>query len=373
MDIREYTPVIARHEVPKQSSSYHVTGWIASLRRSQRQTSVIARHEVPKQSSSYHVTGWIASLKRSQRQIAIIFLLSICNIALANAPLRYDGVLLPQNMIPIPIPDKAYKMQAHRKVGEVVQKGDLIVEWSSPDLLHQQFQAKQETLDCEEMLNQLQHWESSDSMLKAKQDLEEAKLLLSEAKERLSQTHRLYEAGIVSKDEMKTDERHVRQATRNFYQSKMQFDQTKQKNQPANLRLAKMKLATAKERFDLLSDQIKALKFRAPMRGVLIEPLENPSEYYAMIIDPSCWQVSLYVNEWDASVLKVDQKAKISLPTWADQALEGHIQRIHMVPKDLKDRQQPPRYEVKIAIDTPLEAPQSPIRIGMSANVICQS
>lgn len=291
---------------------------------------------------------------------------------MARSPLQYDGILAPLHSVPIKQPENAYIHKEYFKMGDHIKKGEQVVEWISPELLNQFYQANREYIDTEEMLHRLKAWEKSGAMMQAKRDLIQAQHLVDEAKHRHGQTKRLYEAGIVSKEELNIDHRSYEQAVKNLEQAQYDMSQAKRKGAKLEVGLAQMKYNVAKERYTLLKKQVEALKFNSPIDGVLIPSSESDETEYGVLISPLQWKVLVKVNEWDAVMLQNDQIAEIKITALDNRMLKGKIDKISIQPIDGFDKNTIPRYEVTISINSELNDLADSLRLGMTALVSCQ-
>ena len=286
--------------------------------------------------------------------------------------LRYDGVLVPAKIININTPSHSYLIESYRQIGERVKKNELIARWASPELLNQHYQAKREFIEAKERLHALKNWAKSDEIARAKREVQQYSLQAIEAKNRFKQTERLFEAGIVSKEEVNIDKRSYQQILANKEQAVRTLTLAHEKGSNLQIELAKMKLAASKERLDYLNEEVKRLEYRSPIEGVLIAPDHKSNESYAQILDPTKWNISIQVNEWDAAILKPNQEVSISFSSWPQYAAKGHIQTIQIDPIERGDKSQLSRYQVMIHIDSPLDNVNDKLRMGMSVMVNCE-
>lgn len=289
----------------------------------------------------------------------------------APPSLRYDGILFSANTVDIKVPEHAELKAQYIAMGEVVKKGQVLLEWTSPDLLNQFYQAKKDYIECEETLHKLKNWNSSSQMINAKRDILQTEQLLNESKYRLSQTKKLFEAGVISKEEYTIDKRNTLQAAKSHEQAKEILNQVLKKGEQSQLSLAKLKFKVAKQQYNHIKKQVEQLKVISPFNAILVPSLDLDETVFGTLIDPSHWKVVIKVNEWDAITLKEGQNADVVIPALNNQIRKGKIDKINIQPVEGADSKSLARYEVSILILDDLKEIEKSIRLRMSATVSC--
>jgi multidrug resistance efflux pump len=156
------------------------------------------------------------------------------------------------------------------------------------------------------------------------------------------------------------------------YTLAVQIAQQKIVTDQANLTMAESNLNTAKKNFSLIQLQLDQATIIAPFDGIIAQVYpqagdilpapsqsQNPVIY---MIDPATMQLNIYVNELDMPLVKIKQKAKVSINAFPDAKIDGIVTAISPVPTTLGGVIY---YSVTISFSVPSGVD---VRIGMNGS-----
>lgn len=305
---------------------------------------------------------------------------------LASQKLQYDGTVIPCNVVEIVSPGKTSLKAKHFNFGDHVEKDQLLFELTSLDLETRLNQAKIELFENEQALEKLKYWQTSREMQEALYNVNKLKQESFHAKQHFEQTKKLFEAGIVSKEEYFSDKRTNEDKQHQFEESKKFLSDVKKRGEKRFLKLAQLKATTAKQQVELLNAKVAMLSMRAPIEGIILPAQrqgENKdswraslnqisfqeSQTMALIAENKSFYVRLKVDEFDVVHLAKNMQARITFAALGKETVQGKIQEINVEPPMANDTHQIGSFNINLLLeDIPLTL-KDKLLIGMSAIV----
>lgn len=301
--------------------------------------------------------------------------------------LQYDGTLVPGNVAQILSPGNVTVNAKFFNFGDHVQENQILFELTSSELLEKLSQVKMEVMEQTQALNRLKNWLRSSEVLRAENNMNRAQQQSSYARSRFEQTRKLYEKGIVSKEEYLNDRRFYEESQQNFMNAKLYNKEVKQKGSKEALKVAEMKLLQTKDQLEILSKKIQGLSVKSPLAGIVLPPLSTDGkdswglsnhqkafqggQVLALIADIEKLYVLIKVDEFDIIHLNKGMDAQIRLLAFGNIALKGKVQEINVQSNNMKENQTA-RFDVKIQIDSVPETIKGKLMLGMSATTKLQ-
>ncbi len=300
--------------------------------------------------------------------------------------IHYNGNLFASNIIEVQTPVNATLMKSHVNFGDRVKKGQLLFEFSSPELQTQLSEAKMCTLESLDALLKLQEWSKSYEMMQALANLDKAQHELERTKNRFKQTEKLYQKGIIAKEECLLDERFYKDSELQYQNAKRQLAQTQDKASQTALKIAQLKWQQAEAKEAIMEQKLSMLTVHSPIAGTVLAPQKTPnskqitglyphrafqsSEVIAWVADFSSLCISVKVDELDIVRLQKGQAATITFGAFPKHSIPGSILEISsQTHSGTKDERQAMTYEVKVALTNIPDAIQDKLLMGMSAKV----
>ncbi len=302
-----------------------------------------------------------------------------------NKPMQYAGVLVPGEVVEIDSPAHASIAAKYVSFGDQVKKDDVLFELSSPDLQVRLNEEKMRLFEYQQHLEKLQRWDSSSEVLQAQYSLSRAEDEFEHDKDRFEQSQKLYNAGIVSKEEFAQDERSYKHSLNHYNQSKQNLSDIKKKGGEQYIKLAKLKVSQCEAQIKLLNDKMQALTIRSPLTGIFLPPIRpdatrewaNASHRKSYQEDQSLGivaqndhiYVQIKVDEYDIINIHKDQEAKVSLLALSGKPFQGKIHEINLLTNKASQSQPSASFDVKIKLEDVDPKLKDKILLGMSAMV----
>ncbi len=327
----------------------------------------------------------------------ICFLLLLCaqshaneifvvqNKKVENKPMQYTGVLVPGDIVEINSPVHAHVVAKYVKFGDQVTKDQILFELSSPDLLLKLNDEKMKLFDYKQNLEKLQHWSSSSEVLQAQYNVNRAEDEYEHDKDRFEQTQKLYDAGIVSKEEYASDERSFKQSLNHFNQTTQHLKDIKKKGDPKYLEVATLKVAQCESQIKLLNDKIEALTIRSPITGIFLPPAKNETtkdwtnnslrksfqedQVLGMVAQNDHVYVQIKVDEYDIVNIQKGQDATVKIAAFNTKVLKGKIKDINLLTNKANQNQPTANFDVKIKLENVDSSFKEKMLLGMTASV----
>lgn len=299
--------------------------------------------------------------------------------------LRFDSLIEPIASFEITAPAKVILEKQYVPFGELVQQGSPLFDFTSEEVKSEYAQAKLEYLESKQNLEKIQHWSEHLDYLQAKDNQTRQEQQYQQAKQRYQQTVKLYDAGIVSKEECNADFRTLLESEQNYIYAKLSFIQVQKKGNQQAIELAKLQCTKAKHHYEHAKQKITQLQVSAPFSGILLPLVKNKKEYtpyttshqkqhfkegdgIALLANTEQLALKVLVDEYEIAYMKKGAQTSVVLKAFAPVTLHGVIERIQPVASQSKEGQQA-FYEVLVAIPTIPEVIRKKIFLGMSAQV----
>ncbi len=315
--------------------------------------------------------------------IVILIFFSDIDDIIAMENLKYNGTLVPGHMSEIVSPALVYMKNRHVNIGDKVRQGQILFELTSPEIQAKCLQIEMDVLEQEQQVEKLKHWENSPEMRRVRTSLQRARWQMTHAQTRFEKTKKLYQAGILSKEEFLSDERAEQESRLNFQSALQYYNEMQEKGDKQYYALAVLKLEKLKEQQAVLIQKSQGLIVTSPIAGMVLAPLRqqesldhwglsgnqkvyHESQSMAVIADVDQLSILIKVDEFDIIHLQRDQPVNIALFAFPQQPFTGKIREIHALAPS-KDTHQAASFDVKIQIDQIPEEIKPKVLLGMSA------
>jgi len=303
--------------------------------------------------------------------------------------LRFDSLIEPIVSFEITAPAKVILEKQYASFGEYVPQGSPLFDLTSEEVKSQYAQAKLEYLESQQNLEKVCHWKEHLEYLQAKDNQTRQAQQYQQSKQRYTQTLKLYEAGIVSKEECHADHRALLESEQNYIYAKLSFVQVQKKGSQQAIELAKLQCTKAKYHYEHAKRKMTQLRVIAPFSGILLPVVKNKKDYaqytasyqkqsfkegdsIALLANTEQLALKVLVDEYEIAYMKRGEQAKIILKAFAPVTLSGVIESVQPVASQSKENQQA-YYEVLVSISEIPPAMRKKILLGMSAQVAFSS
>jgi len=271
--------------------------------------------------------------------------------------------------------------------GNRVEKGQLLLTINTGQLEIQIRQAYAELLKAQSAVKQMSDWENSDEVVRARRALANAEMSLSNNKSRLTETRRLFERGIVARQEVEEFEERINSQELELAAAKSELQAARDKGQGENRQIAELELANISARTKTLQALFRQHEVYAPFAGVLLRPkraaFEDSENDAPLQVGQTVRQgMSLFelsdtdrigavtrVEEADLYQLEEKMPVEIMGDGFEGIVLNGQISNISSQGKKADMYGGSMTYDVTVSLDPLSPEQQARVRIGMSARL----
>ncbi|MDX7999687.1 HlyD family efflux transporter periplasmic adaptor subunit [Xenorhabdus sp. Reich] len=293
------------------------------------------------------------------------------------------GKLQSRRLETIPVPFEGIINQVLVKEGQRVNADQTLVTLDTRKIDIERRQAQVEMIKASSVVDQLNDWENSQEVIRARRNVENANHMVMELKNNFAKTQTLFSRGIVPRMEVETLEQQLRRQLTDLASAQDDLASTRQKGSVNNVRVAEMELQNATSRYQALQEQYSHREIKAPFSGVVLRATQGENGKLLTIqtgirvtegtplldiMDTTQYQVLAQVEEADLAKLKEGQAVKISGEGFSDHPLDGEIETIAMQSANNDKSGAAIYYDVVIKVTSPMNR-NYPIRPGMSAKV----
>lgn len=264
--------------------------------------------------------------------------------------------------------------------GQQVAAGDIIAVLDTAELDPQVRQAEAQLLQSQRALRQLQAWASGSEMAQAKRAQAMASSSLELAQAALKQTQRLFDRGIVARQEVEALQQQVVMLQQDLLDARQHLRQTRERGQGVDLRLASIELDAAQARQRELAALRNQREVRAPFSGLLV-PRPSEDRQLALqvgqlasqgtplfvLVDLSQLQVRAALEQSDLHKVHEGMFVQVSGEGFAGHTLNGRVVAVGQQART--EEGQGAWFDLLIALDTQPDPVALGVRLGMSAQV----
>jgi multidrug resistance efflux pump/putative methionine-R-sulfoxide reductase with GAF domain len=297
-----------------------------------------------------------------------------------------DSMVLSSNIEPLKIlrvmSTLGGKIDAlHFEYGDLVEKGDLLLEIESRKELIDLRKAKADYLTLENEVEMLRNWEQSPEARTSKRFLEMARQELEQARRKLEEDRHLFNLKILSRVSLESSEQAVK--SKEFALEKAAEDYTSARmNSTKDLRSKMLQLDSQGYELELLEKRVAGSRIIAEVSGVILMAQSEDNDAsleVGMTVDEGKLLFSIAdmegitakatADETQVKKLKVGQKAKITGPAFSDITLHGTVEKIATEADFGGDFRGAPKYALTAVVPKLSKAQRQSILLGMTCEV----
>ena len=271
--------------------------------------------------------------------------------------------------------------------GDAIKRSQALAVLENDDYRAQVESAKAQVLAKEAALRKVVNGARSQERNEAWSSVREAKAVMNNARSEMERRQKLYEAGVISREELDRYEREYDVAKAKYQEAtehhSLVDDHAREEDQSlaeADLQLAKASLREAQARYE------KTI-IRSPIDGTVLrkhhrngESVSNSSTVPDPILtigDKKVLRVRVDVDETDISRVRVGQKAYVTADAFGKQKFWGRVIRVgqQLGPKNVRTDEPTERVDTKI-LETLVELDQGvqlPVGLRVDAFIVQDS
>ena len=298
-----------------------------------------------------------------------------------RATIALRGHLAPGRIVRVVSPVDSHVDAIRVSHGQRVARGDALVELDTGELVMAYQGARVEYIKARDKLAQLEDWENSSDMARARRALRRAKIALDDAEGDVGETAFLLEQGIVPASEHEQAQRHYHNRKLDFEEAERELDVVRKQGNDQARQVARLELQNIQGQLRAHEEKLELAAIASPLAGIVTveenaqgKPLErgravSQGELLFSIADLERFSVVTRVDEVDVRKIEVGQRALISGPGFSELEAEGVVTRVSSRADNESIRRGTPKFEVVVTLDELEAAARGRLRVGMSAYV----
>ncbi len=291
------------------------------------------------------------------------------------------GHLAPGRVAEIVSPIESHVSALHAAPGDRVAAGDPLVALDTGQLAADHRRAQVEHIKAHDRLVELEDWENSADMARARRALRRAKIAFDDAERHLDNTAFLLEQGLVPASQQEDAQRQRQNRALDIEEARRELEAVRAKGGEEARRVARLEARTAEDRLRTHEEKLDLARVRAPIAGVVMAaegPRARPltkgrpvgqGELMLSIADLERLSVVTSVDEVDVRKVEAGQRAWITGPGFPGLKIEGAVTRVSPGADLSTRRRGAPQFEVVVTLDRLETEARDRLRVGMSAYV----
>ncbi len=297
-----------------------------------------------------------------------------------RSTIALQGHLAPGRVAEIVSPIESHVSAVHASPGDRVAAGAPLVDLDTGQLAADHRRAQVEHIKARDRLVEIEAWENSADMARARRALRRAKIALDDAERHLGRTAFLLEQGLVPASQHEDAQRQRQNRVLDLEEAGRELEAVKARGGEEARRVARLEARTAEDRLRTHEEKLDLARVTAPMAGIVMAP-DGPrarplakgrpvaqGELMLSIADLERLSVVTKVDEVDVRKVGAGQRAWITGPGFPGLRIEGAVTRVSSR-ADPKRRRGTPQFEVVAALDRLAAEARDRLRVGMSAYV----
>jgi len=295
------------------------------------------------------------------------------------------GVLKPIQVVNITSPFGGMVKDKLFEYGQAVTKGQLLLKLDRSETEVKYRDAKTAYIEAAEKVKELDKWQSSNEMAKARQSVTRSKLSLDGYEKTFNETERLFKKEIVPATEYASAKQQFTTAKMDYEASLRDMEVVKEKGEGQNRHIADLKLLNARQKLQDLEKQLQQSDIIAPVSGTVLLPnLAGEKEQKGKIAERGVTfsqgdillsignteglSMTAAVDELEVLKIKKDQDVRITVDAFGE-TIKGRVAHISSQAVKGTDGKKTASFEVSVSMDTLPANLKDKLRLGMSANM----
>lgn len=290
-----------------------------------------------------------------------------------------SGVVAPLEEVILAAPFQGQVQSKAFFYGDSVEREQSLLVLDTSEIMAKVREARAEYIKAKKKSLELEEWEKTPDVSKAKRSLEQAKIQLEKAKSKASEDKMLYERGVLPRSEYETSLQDVRDMKMQHLSSYESLQSTLEKGDHDYLEIARMELQNAEEKLKAAEEKLAQAELSAPVAGIAIRPASREKDAKNVVAGMSVAEgqallsigsleglsITAEVDELDINSLKKGQAVLVSGDAFPGIRLKGRISQI----SSQANEGQVPTFTTTIRLrDLPDDLGEK-VRLGMTANL----
>lgn len=297
-----------------------------------------------------------------------------------DSTLSLRGHLAPGRVLKVVSPIESHVRAVHARQGQRVAQGDLLVELDTSQLVAEHRRSQVEHIRTLDRLAELEDWENSAEMARARRALHRAKVDLDEAERTLGQTAFLLDEGLIPAAEHDDAQQRHENRKLDFEAANRELETVQAKSNDEVRQIARLEAENASDQLREYEEKLSLAAVLAPIAGIITAEQGNTGkplakgrpvvagELLLSIADFERISVVTRIDEVDVRKIRPAQRAWITGPGFPDLRIEGTVAHVSSRAEDVQP-QNTPQFDIVVDLDRLTQDTRDRLRVGMSAHV----
>lgn len=301
-----------------------------------------------------------------------------------SSSITLSGKVQPLQMVTLASPLTGKVQQVLVRYGDLVSAGQTLAILDTTDAEVKLREAKAAYIKAQIAYRQMEQWNSSADVARARRSLTKAGLSLENQKKTLDETERLFKKGIIPATEYEAARQQYANQQMDFQTAEEELKATLVKGNADNQKVARFEMENADSRMKQIEKEIAAAVIKAPVSGIVMKPQAGGSskesravergvsfqqgEALFAIGDLSGLSITCKVDEIDVAKVKPGQKVLVTSDAFPGAKMDGVIQSVSSQAEEGTSGSGT-SFGVRVVINTIPDELRKRIMIGMSANL----
>ncbi len=262
-----------------------------------------------------------------------------------------------------------------------VVEGQALADFTIGQLEFDLRQAQVDLVRAQGELAELEDWENSEEITRARSALRRARQSLENAQRDFEQNEFLFGEGLIAASVYEKAQQSLENQRVDYAASERELDSVANKADEEALSVARLKVDRAQSQVQEKQDQIDRATVKAPIKGTLLpaegrnaKPFEagravTQGELLASIADFEQLSVKVAVDEIDVRNVEIGQQAWITGPAFPGIRIEGQVTSISSRAGGGAIGRGTPSFETVVTLDRLSPDIRDELRVGMSTHV----
>lgn len=266
----------------------------------------------------------------------------------------------------------------HYRTGQKVAAGHRLLELDLARVKREHAAARQRHARALKRVRQLEDWENSPGMVKARRSFTKARLGMESQRTKINKSRFLFREGLVSTSDHEDAERQFKGQELDFAAAEEELAAVRAEGSEAALADARLELETASTELLAAEEALRHGTVRAPISGVVLAPQFRGRETQVgsqvtaglellEIGDFSRMAASVQVDEADVVKLRAGQKVTVMGNAFRGLTLKGEV--THVSSQAVPASRGIPKFDALVTLDRVGPEVAARLRAGMSAQL----
>lgn len=305
-----------------------------------------------------------------------------------SSQLTLTGRLAPLRTVNVVSPFAGRLAQLKVQYGDRVEAGQVLAVMDTAEAEVKLRETQAALIKAEEALRQVQQWDHSADVTRARRSLTKSKLSLEAQKKALDESERLFTQGIIPANELESVRQQYTSQQLDHQSAEDELAAAQQRGSPDNLKVVRMELENLRVRLRQHEADLAQAVVRAAVGGIVMKPPAQVTatkgsrslaagesfqqgDILLAIGDLQGLQVTSRVDEVEVTKLRAGQPVRVSGDAFAGLTLQGRLRSISPQAEEGESRSAP-SFVIQVVVESLTDAERARAWVGMSAQLEIQ-